>query len=588
MAHLHLGKVFGVSGLTALVSGGGTGIGLMMAKGLAANGAKVYIGGRRKEVVEKASAEHGAGLSGKILPAGQVGPVSKFFSIPSAPERKDTETLGTALFKNESFQACLGLLERASKAREAETGGWSSSIIGISSISGQMKQAQDHVSLVHLIKPDRVLFAYNASKAAGIHLTKMLSTELALRNIPVRVNSISPGAFPSEMTSMEGSAFTAKNVDLVGKGISKVPSARGGLDKDIVGAALYLASPASHYVNGQIITVDGGFISVNPSSETGNDLTLTKQLGLPMVEARSRFVAVRILKLHYDNLQAMDRLQLDKIFAVSGLTVLWADDGQGLAANGAKVYIGGRRKETVEKAAEEQGNGLSGSLIPISLDVTSKESIENAVKLISSENDGKLDVLINNAGQVGPASRFFSNPDVPERKDTETLGTALFRNESFEEWSDLFSVNVSSIFFVSTAFLGLLENASKTRETETGDGVPRSLTSQFAYNASKAAGIHLTKMLSTELALRKIPIRVNTISPGPFPTEMTGSEGSTIPADVVELITKGITKVPSSRGGLDKDIVGAVVYLASPASYYVNGQVITVDGGFLAVNPAVA
>ncbi|GAB1522098.1 Splicing factor [Rhizoctonia solani] len=327
-----------------------------------------------------------------------------------------------------------------------------------------------------------------------------------------------------------------------------------------------------------------------------------------MVEARSRFVAVRILKLHYDNLQAMDRLQLDKIFAVSGLTVLVSGGGtgiglmmaKGLAANGAKVYIGGRRKETVEKAAEEQGNGLSGSLIPISLDVTSKESIENAVKLISSENDGKLDVLVNNAGQVGPASRFFSNPDAPERKDTETLGTALFRNESFEEWSDLFSVNVSSIFFVSTAFLGLLENASKTRETETGgwsssiinitsvSGRMKQSQDHFAYNASKAAGIHLTKMLSTELALRKIPIRVNTISPGPFPTEMTGSEGSTIPADVVELITKGITKVPSSRGGLDKDIVGAVVYLASPASYYVNGQVITVDGGFLAVNPAVA
>jgi NAD(P)-dependent dehydrogenase (short-subunit alcohol dehydrogenase family) len=110
--------------------------------------------------------------------------VSKFFSIPSAPERKDTQTLGTALFNNESFQgkantiyrtrisviiyeigwadvftinvsswfflstACLGLLEKASKAREAETGGWSSSIIGISSISGQMKQAQDHVSAI--------------------------------------------------------------------------------------------------------------------------------------------------------------------------------------------------------------------------------------------------------------------------------------------------------------------------------------------------------------------------------------------------------------------------------------------------------
>ncbi|CAE7217611.1 unnamed protein product [Rhizoctonia solani] len=570
MAHLQLGKVFGVSGLTALVSGGGTGIGLMMAKGLAANGANVYIGGRRKEVVEKAAAAHGEGISGKLLPisldvtkkesiesavelissendgkldvlinnAGQVGPVSNFFSIPGSPERRDTETLGKALFKNETFQgwadvwtinvsswyflstACLGLLEKASKAREAETGGWSSSIIGISSISGQMKQAQDH-------------FAYNTSKAAGIHLTKMLSTEFALRKIPVRVNSISPGAFPSEMTSMEGSAFTADNVDLVGKGISKVPSARGGI--------------------------------------------------------------------------TMAHLQLDKVFGVSGLIVLVSGGGtgiglmiaKGLAVNGAKVYIGGRRKEVVEKAAAEHGIGIRGKLVPISLDVTNKESIESAVRVVSSENDGKLDILVNNAGQVGPASKFFSDPNAPERKDTETLGTALFRNESFQEWSDLFSINVSSIFFVSTAFLGLLEKASKAREAETGgwsssiiniasvSGQMKQAQNHFAYNASKAAGIHLTKLLSTELALRKIPIRVNTISPGPFPSEMTRMEGSTFTADNVDLIADGITKVPAARGGLDKDVVGAALYLASPASYFVNGQVITVDGGFLAVNPSV-
>ncbi|KAG8729400.1 Splicing factor [Ceratobasidium sp. 423] len=272
---------------------------------------------------------------------------------------------------------------------------------------------------------------------------------------------------------------------------------------------------------------------------------------------------------------------------------------KGLAANGAKVYIGGRRKEVVEKAAADYGTGISGKLVPISLDVTNKESIENAVKLISSENDGKLDILINNAGQTGPMSRFLSDPNAPECKDTETLGAALFRNESFEEWSIPFATNVSSVFFVSTAFLGLLEKASKARETETGGwsssiinitspcGQTKLSQRHFAYNASKAAGIHLTKMLSTELALRKIPIRVNSISPGVFPSEMTGMEGLIPTADDVERIARGITKVPSVRSGLDRDIVGAAMYLASPASYYVNGQVIAVDGGFLAVNPAV-
>ncbi|KAB5592312.1 Short chain dehydrogenase/reductase family protein [Ceratobasidium theobromae] len=316
MNHLSINRVFNVSGLTALITGGGTGIGLMMARGLAANGAKVYIGGRRKAVVDKAAAENSNsnsdGTSGKIVPlaldvtdkesianavkliskedgkldvlinklvhqtsikleftivcsAGQEGPKSIFFSDPTSPERKDTTTLGTALFKSESFQgwadlfsinvssnyfvsvAFLGLLEAATRARESETGGWSSSIVNITSISGQMKLSQNH-------------FAYNASKAAGNHLTKMLSTELALRNIPIRVNAIAPGAFPTEMTNLQ-----AKNVDKVALGISKVPSARGGIEADIAGAALYLASPASYYVNGQILTVDGGFIATNPS-----------------------------------------------------------------------------------------------------------------------------------------------------------------------------------------------------------------------------------------------------------------------------------------------------------------------------------
>ncbi|KAF8752777.1 Enoyl-(Acyl carrier protein) reductase [Rhizoctonia solani] len=266
----------------------------------------------------------------------------------------------------------------------------------------------------------------------------------------------------------------------------------------------------------------------------------------------------------------MSHLRLDKIFNVSGLVVLVTGGGtgiglmmaKGLASNGAKVYIGGRRKDVVEKAAGEHGSKISGELVP--------------------------------AGRVGATSGFLSDPNAPECSDTDTLGKALFYNESFEGWSTAFSVNVSSVFFVSTAFLGLLENASKAREAETGDGVLQlSISQVFAYNASKAAGIHLTKMLSTELALRSIPVRVNSIVPGAFPSEMTGSEasvsaqGSTLTVAQVERIAQGITQVPSARGGLEKDIVGIVLYLVSPASYYVNGQALAVDGGFLAVNPAV-
>jgi len=271
---------------------------------------------------------------------------------------------------------------------------------------------------------------------------------------------------------------------------------------------------------------------------------------------------------------------------------------KGFAANGAKVYIGGRRKEVVDKVAAESAKDAGpGKIIALALDVTDKESIENAVKVIS-ENDGKLDVLINNAGQSGPISRFFSKPSAPERKDTETLGKALFKSESFQEWADLYSINVSSLFFVSTAFLGLLEAATKAREASSGgwsatiinitsiSGQIKYAQNHFAYNSSKAAGNHMTKMFSTELALRKIPIRVNAISPGLFPTEMTGGEGQTFSAEDVNAFTGGVT-VPSERGGVATDIAGAALYLASPAAYYVNGQILTVDGGYVATNPSV-
>src|SRR5690349_16059740 len=70
--------------------------------------------------------------------------------------------------------------------------------------------------------------------------------------------------------------------------------------------------------------------------------------------------------------------------------------------------------------------------------------------------------LIPSAGQVGPVSPFMEQPaaDAPERKDAESLGLGLF-NESLEGWADLYTVNTFSVFFVTTAFLGLLAKGSE-------------------------------------------------------------------------------------------------------------------------------
>lgn len=65
------------------------------------------------------------------------------------------------------------------------------------------------------------------------------------------------------------------------------------------------------------------------------------------------------------------------------------------------------------------------------------------------------------AGQTGPLSRFFNDMDAPEHQSAETLGRALFDNESFEAWSQVYTINSSSIFFVTTAFAGLLAKGSE-------------------------------------------------------------------------------------------------------------------------------
>jgi len=267
---------------------------------------------------------------------------------------------------------------------------------------------------------------------------------------------------------------------------------------------------------------------------------------------------------------------------------------RGLVANGAKTYIGSRRKNVVEKAAETHGHGSSGSLIPIELDVTSKESILRAVELISSENDGRLDILINNAGQVGPSTPWLSDPSAPQRKDAETLGRALFDNETFEDWQQLFSVNLTSIYFVTTAFLGLLDKGSKVGGEFSASvvnitsicGSYKLALDHFAYNSSKAAGDHLNTMLATEFALKGLKIRVNAIAPGVFPSEMTEGEGQTFGPEATQRVAGAIVPVPSGRSGSAEEIAGTALYLVSRAGWYTNGQNILVDGSLLSVNPS--
>lgn len=286
--------------------------------------------------------------------------------------------------------------------------------------------------------------------------------------------------------------------------------------------------------------------------------------------------------------QNNQNFKLENLFNVKGKVALITGGGSGiglmaaqsLAVNGAKVYITGRTKEKLDRVAELYSADVPGEIIPIMADITDKESIDNLVQTIS-ERENYLSILINNAG-------ISSQPQTTEHEDPRELRQSLFEDASgdMEEWDSVFRTNTSQLFFMTTAFLPLL---SKGSEQERGwsstvinitsiSGIVKVSQHHFAYNASKAAAIHLTKMLAHEVMTSNLRIRVNNIAPGVFPSEMTTNESdekqkSAIPKEKYE------QKVPASRPGKDEDMASTVLFAAT--NQYLNGQTVVVDGGYV-------
>ncbi|OJA17167.1 hypothetical protein AZE42_00247 [Rhizopogon vesiculosus] len=293
---------------------------------------------------------------------------------------------------------------------------------------------------------------------------------------------------------------------------------------------------------------------------------------------------------------------LKKLYDLTGLIALVTGGGtgiglmiaRGLAANGAKVYITGRRKEVLDKVVVEwnatKGDDM-GVMVAQEMDVTKKDGINAGVTAIS-QAEGKLHILVNNAGQCGPLSPELNNPSPTAQKEAGPLSEYLFNNESFEEWSSLYAINTFSIYFTTVAFLDLLDKGSKDNEGFSSSvinitsisGLMKVAQRHFCYNSSKAAASHLTKMLSTEFALRGINVRVNAIAPGVYESEMTDDVISGQAA--TDAVGMPVVSVPAKRPGSAAEMAGTVVYLASPAAAYMNGQELVIDGGYLAVNPS--
>lgn len=268
---------------------------------------------------------------------------------------------------------------------------------------------------------------------------------------------------------------------------------------------------------------------------------------------------------------------------------------QALAVNGAKVYIVGRNKDRLDQAASIYNEGIPGELIPLVADVTSKSDIVKLAQEIESR-EKCLHILVNNAGVIsveeGPQASNIAggNEGEPRGEDAKEVRDKLFSdNQTFDTWTDQFRTNVASLYFMSVAFLPLLENSTKLERGFSGciinmssiSGITKQMQNHAGYNSSKAGAIRLNEMLATELANNKIKIRVNSIAPGFYPSEMTSKIAD--PTTMKSELKKDIyADIPSQRSGNDRDMANAALFLAT--NQYLNGQTVPVDGGWLLVN----
>ena len=219
---------------------------------------------------------------------------------------------------------------------------------------------------------------------------------------------------------------------------------------------------------------------------------------------------------------------------------------QALAAAGARVAINGRTAETVAAVAA----GVDGA-VAASFDVTDEEAVAAAVAAL-----GAVDVLVNNTGM--------------------TLRKPLVDLE-LDEWRELLDVNLTSAFLVARAVApGMIERGrgKVVNVCSVMSDLGRPTTG--AYAATKGGLKMLTRAMCAEWA--RHGIQANGIAPGFFRTDLT--EALQANAEFNAWLQ---ARVPAGRWGEPDELGGAVVFLASSASDFVNGQLLIVDGGLSAV-----
>lgn len=288
-------------------------------------------------------------------------------------------------------------------------------------------------------------------------------------------------------------------------------------------------------------------------------------------------------------------LKSSDLFDVSHVTALVTGGATGiglmitqaLVANGAKVYITGRRQEKLEQTVKLYGDG-AGSLHSLVGDVSTKEgAVKIADEIAKLEPEG-IQLLVNNAGIARDDDTKFSSNGEPDSKSAEAISQHFLKSQD-QQWADTFQTNVTAQYFMSMAMLPLLAkggsrtpgySSSVVNVSSISGAMKGSSMGQFAYASSKAASTHLSRMLAT--MFKDVKVRVNVIAPGVFPSEMTA--GKSDEQNKSELDMRSFN--PAGRKGHDTDMAATILFLAGKGGVFYNEQILYPDGGNTMTQPA--
>jgi 3-oxoacyl-[acyl-carrier protein] reductase len=259
-------------------------------------------------------------------------------------------------------------------------------------------------------------------------------------------------------------------------------------------------------------------------------------------------------------LRALAELNMSGLFDVSKETILITGASQGLgrqfarvlSAHGAAVVLAARQTAKL-KSLEDEIRGKGGRAAAVQMDVTDIASIAGAIDAAEAAL-GPVSVLVNNAGIA-----------------IEKL--AIEQTEA--DWDSVINANLKGAYFAATEMARRMiarrqEGNIVNIASVLGFGVMKFLS---PYTISKAGIVQATKVMALELAGNRI--RVNALAPGYIDTEMNHDFWSTPSGE------KLAKRIPQRRVGAESDLDVAIMLLASSASRYMTGSVVTVDGGFL-------